>query len=78
MTANQILVGYVTISLTNPTGETNIWQLNEIMAPEDITEDFADEVISKLPTDTVEQLKILAEADYQARGEKLIFWRRRN
>lgn len=73
MTTNQILVGYVTISLTNPKGETNIWQLNEIMKPEDITEDFADEVISKLPTDTVEQLKILAKTDYQARGEKLIF-----
>lgn len=66
MTTNQILVGYVTISLTNPKGETNIWQLNEIMAPEDITEDFADEVISKLPEDTIEQLKILANADYQA------------
>lgn len=78
MTTNQILVGYVAINLTNPKGETNIWQLNEIMAPEDITEDFANEVISKLPEDTVEQLKILAEADYQARGEKLIFWRRRN
>lgn len=73
MTTNQILVGYVTISLTNPKGETNIWQLNEIMKLEDITEDFADEVISKLPEDTVEQLKVLAQADYQARGEKLIF-----
>lgn len=73
MTTNQILVGYVTISLTNPKGETNIWQLNEIMKPEDITEDFADEVISQLPEDTIEQLKAVAAADYQARGEKLIF-----
>ena len=78
MTTNQIIIGYLAISLINPKGETNIWQLNEIIKPEDITEDFADEIISKLPEDTVEQLKVLAQADYQTKGKRLIFWRRKN
>ena len=73
MTANQLLVQYVTLTVKNPDGEILSAQLSDIIRPENITETFANDIISKLSEEEIKNLKHLAEADYKFRGEKLLF-----
>ena len=73
MTTNQILVQYVTIIIEQPDGETRCVRLSDVVRPENITEGFADEIISKLSEKEIDDLKRIATEDYQLRGEKLIF-----
>lgn len=73
MTTNQILVQYVTITIEHPDGETRYMRLSDVIRPENITEDFANEIISKLSEKEIDDLKQIATEDYQLRGERLIF-----
>ena len=73
MTTNQILVQYVTMTIEHPDGETRHMQLGDIIRPENITEDFANEIISKLSEKEIDGLKRISTEDYQLRGERLIF-----
>lgn len=73
MTTNQLLVQYVTLTLIHPDGGVQNAQLSDVIRPENITEAFADDIISKLSEKEINDLKRIAKADYQFRGEKLIF-----
>lgn len=75
MTTNQLLVQYVTLTLKHPDGEVQCGKLTDFIRPENITEEFADDIISKLSEEEIKNLKRLAEADYIFRGEKLLFFR---
>lgn len=72
-TINQILVRYVTITIEQPNGETRRMRLSDAVRSENITKDFADEIISKLSEKEIDGLKRIAVEDYQLRGEGLIF-----
>ena len=72
MTVNQLLVQYVTLTINHPDGGVQNAQLSDIIRPENITEDFANEIISKLSEEEIKNLKRLAEADYKFRGKKLL------
>ena len=73
MTTNQLLVQYVTLTFNHPDGGVQNAQLRDIIRPENITEAFADDIISKLSEEEIKNLKNLAKADYKFRGVKLLF-----
>ena len=73
MTTNQLLVQYVTLSINHLDGRVQSAQLSDIIRPENITETFANDIISKLSETEINDLKRIVKADYQLRGEKLIF-----
>ena len=73
MTTNQLLGQYVTLTVNHPDGGVQSAQLSDIIRPENITEEFANEIISKLSEKEINDLKRIAKTDYQLRGEKLVF-----
>lgn len=73
MITNQLLVQYVTLTLVHPDGKIQCAKLTDFIRPENITEEFANEIISNLSEKEINDLKRIAIADYQFRGEKLIF-----